>query len=323
MVTPLDVGGLVEGLNGATLSVSYLRRPDVGVELRRAWLEYGVLVMPGLTTMTEDDLVAISGHFGNLGPVGAGREHATLYNGQILRIGNVRDENGQMISVPSSARSGENMLPADGNCQYRPADHLPAWHTDGTFLHVAPAGSAFFARRAPPRGAETCFADMRRAFHALSPEEREYLDGLECVCSLAHHDSKIRLRVPEYPQMSSAERALNPAVRVPLVLTHPATRTRSLYGMNSSTCKIVPKGTPVDLRELEVYELEGVEHGSVSIWRKLLPRVTERKFTMAWKWREGDLVVWDNRSTLHCGTGYLHDRHVREMWRTTILPTAA
>jgi len=302
------------------LSPARLRRSaELGAELRSLWLRAGVLVVRGLEDMTPEDLVVISGHFGPVATdVGAGREHATVQGQPVLRIGNVRDASGRLISVPASSRS--NFLPASGSCQYRPEERLPVWHTDGTFQATPPAGSAFFCRQAPPEGGATCFADAAAAWEALPPEEQHRLEGLECVCSLAHHDAKIHALVPEYPVLTPEERAANPPRRVPVVLEHPVTGRRALYGMNSSTCCVVPRGMPVAPAQMDRYDLEAVEDASVSVLRDLLPRMTAPEFTVVWQWRVGDLVVWDNRRTLHCATGYDQDRYTREMWRTSILP---
>jgi len=107
-------------------------------------------------------------------------------------------------------------------------------------------------------------------------------------------------------------------VRVPVVLVHPLTRRPSLYGVNSSTCTVVPKGEVVSQQRMDTYELEAVEDPSVSVLRDLLPFATSDCFTVKWEWRVGDLVVWDNRCTMHCATGFDAERYTREMWRTTL-----
>merc|ERR1712194_120419 len=208
------------------------------------------------------------------------------------------------------------------SCQYRPEDRLPVWHTDGTFLPTPPAGSAFFCRQAPPEGGATCFADMAGAWESLTPEEQATLEELECVCSLAHHDYKLRLTNKEYPLLTPEERASNPPQRVPVMLRHPITGRKALYGLNSSTCRVVRKGASVDPEDMDLYDLQGVEHESVNIIRNLLPRFTTPQFTVCWQWQEGDVLVWNNRSTLHCATGYDQQRYQREMWRTSIMPGA-
>jgi len=104
-----------------------------------------------------------------------------------------------------------------------------------------------------------------------------------------------------------------------MVLRHPLTGRRALYGMNSSTCEVLPRGAAVAQERMDRYELEALEDPSVQReWRSLLPFVTADRFTVTWQWAAGDLVVWDNRCTLHCATGFDGARHAREMWRTTL-----
>merc|ERR1712232_445339 len=104
-----------------------------------------------------------------------------------------------------------------------------------------------------------------------------------------------------------------------MVLQHPLTKRFSLYGMNASTCQILPKGTPVSQERMDAYELDALEDESVQReWRSLLPRVTSSSYSVVWKWQPGDLVIWDNRCTIHCATGFEDQKYVREMWRTTL-----
>ncbi|CAE8639073.1 unnamed protein product [Polarella glacialis] len=108
-------------------------------------------------------------------------------------------------------------------------------------------------------------------------------------------------------------------MRVPMVLKHPITGHLALYGMNSSTCAVLPKGTPISEDVMDGFELEAKEDPSVAReWRSLLPLVTSERFTVKWTWQPGDLVVWDNRCTMHCATGFDLQNHAREMWRTTL-----
>ena len=77
---------------------------------------------------------------------------------------------------------------------------------------------------------------------------------------------------------------------------------------------------------MDICELEGIEDKSVLIIRDLLPRMTGPEYTVRWRWQAGDVVVWDNRCTIHAATGYDNQRHDREMWRLTLLeknPTKA
>ena len=81
----------------------------------------------------------------------------------------------------------------------------------------------------------------------------------------------------------------------------------------------MPEGQEIKTEDLNLWDLEGVEDDSVMIWRAMLPFVTGPEFTVKWEWQPGDIVVWDNRSTIHSGTGFDADQHTREMWRITLL----
>mmetsp|Transcript_50576 Transcript_50576/g.149218 ORF Transcript_50576/g.149218 Transcript_50576/m.149218 type:complete len:159 (+) Transcript_50576:1000-1476(+) len=143
---------------------------------------------------------------------------------------------------------------------------------------------------------------------------------------MTHHDAKIASYSPDYPvAFDDVTRAANPPRRVPLVLQHPVTRRRALYGMNSSTCAVLPAATPTsdrfDRAAIDAFELRGVEDASVStVWREsLLPFATSAPFTLAVRWRAGDVALWDNRATIHAATGFDAANCTREMWRTTIV----
>lgn len=290
-----------------------------GQTLRRLWLEHGLLVIRGLGDMTAQELATISGHFGPLEQeLATGRQHARVDGLPVMRLGNVTAPDGSAICTASG--DVFDSLPADGNPQYRRETRRPLWHTDATFREFPPAGSALFCRRAPQEGGATCFADMQAAFASLPLDEQQWLEGKECICSLSHHDFKVRARQPNHPAPTPALRASNPPRRVPMVLEHPCTGKKALYGMNASTCCIVSKGESVGNDRLDQLELSVEEDKSMGIWHKLLERVTSPEFAFVWRWDVGDLVVWDNRSTIHSATGFDHEKYIREMWRTTILP---
>ena len=74
---------------------------------------------------------------------------------------------------------------------------------------------------------------------------------MDCICSLAHHDAKLRKRNPDYPMLTAAERRRNPPRRVPLSLKHPETGKRAIYGINSSTCFVIAQNQVPGLRGWE------------------------------------------------------------------------
>ncbi len=296
-----------------------LADPDFQAKALELWAQHGGLLAvrgAALADLSPDQLLGWSEVFGAVEHrMQAARDGKTVAGYPILRIGNIRNDKGE----PIAQHANVPQLTSDEDIRYNPDTRRPVWHTDSTFREDPPIGSVFHCRTAPREGAETLFADMRRAYATLPDDEREKLGRLEAICSLAHHDKKINSYSPEYPILTPEERAANPPQRVPIVLAHPVTGTPALYGLNSSTCAIVPIGAKIDPDDLDLWDLEGQEDKSVMIWRDLLPRVTGPEFTVKWQWRPGDIVVWDNRSTIHSGTGFDDQRHLREMWRLTLL----
>ncbi|CAJ1396832.1 unnamed protein product [Effrenium voratum] len=316
-ISPLKgrFGALVE----SDLSVERILDGELGPELVKAWQDFGgLLVMRGLTTMTAAKLAEISALFGEVENEIDDSKKSFAVDGdlRVMRIGNTRDP---VTKEATALNAIDPMLPPGGSPQYRPADRKPAWHTDSVYRKDAPIGSLLYCKQTPPAGGATCFADAVAAFEALSPEKQKHVAGLECLCSQAHHDAKINKSSPDFPTLTPEQRLASPPQRVRMALRHPLTGKVALYGMNGGTCRVLPQGAPVTAEELDSYELDAVEHASVQEeWRCLLPFVTDERFTVKWEWRIGDLVLWDNRCTLHCATGFDRERYQREMWRTTL-----
>ncbi len=269
-----------------------------------------------LVDLQPEELVAWSEVFGAIEratPVA--REKKMVSGFPILRIGNIKDEGGNLVAQLAQVPE----LSSDADMQYNPEIRRPVWHTDSTFKQNPPIGSVFHCKQAPEKGGETLFSDMHSAFEKLDSETKAKLEPLEAVCSVAHHDKKISLYSPDYPVLTPEQRAANPPNRVPIVLKHPVSGKPALYGMNSSTCAILPKDEEISQELLDHCDLEGIEDSSVMILRDLLPYMTGPDFTVKWSWQPGDVVVWDNRSTIHAATGYDYARYSREMWRLTLV----
>ena len=307
-------GACVEDCSVATLLAS-------GAQLRSAWLAHGgLLVVRGLSSLSSTEMHAVSALFGDVEDELDESKRAFQVDGRpsVMRIGNVRDAaTGELIATHTISAP----LPPDGSPQYREDTRLPVWHTDSTYRQRPPIGSVLYCKAAPPSGAATCFSDAAGAFDALDSDVQERLRTLECVCSLSHHDAKVKARgSPESITLTAAQRRSNPPQRVPCVLRHPLTGRESLYGMNSGTFAVLPRGTPLSDAELDRCELDAHEMPSVQReLRALLPFATQPRFVVKWQWAVGDLVVWDNRCTMHCATGFAWREHTREMWRTTIV----
>ncbi|CAK9068660.1 Alpha-ketoglutarate-dependent taurine dioxygenase (2-aminoethanesulfonate dioxygenase) (Sulfate starvation-induced protein 3) (SSI3) [Durusdinium trenchii] len=316
-VKPLnaDFGALVTSELSAE---RLLGNPHYAQQLFHAWQEHGGLLVMRNLDLTPQQMVAISAFFGEVEDELDESKQMFAVGGEsrVMRIGNTRDPSSGEITALNAS---DPPLPPGGSPQYRPADRKPAWHTDSVYRKDPPIGSLLYCKQTPPEGGATCFANAAAAYEALDAEKKERLRTLECLCSQAHHDAKINRSSPDFPVLTPAQRAASPAQRVAMVLQHPLNQRLALYGMNGGTCKVLPREAKITAEELERFELEAVEHQSVEEeWRSLLPFVTSPKFTVKWEWQVGDLVLWDNRCTLHCATGFDRDRYVREMWRTTL-----
>lgn len=310
-------GLMIEGVTRRDLGAPEFQQKAIDLWTRHG----GLLAVRGddLVDLAPVELVAWSNVFGEVDRAGlAAREDKMVKGFPILKIGNIKHSSGK----PAAQLATVPQLQSDADIRYNPETRRPVWHTDSTFLQRPPIGSVFHCKQAPAAGGETLFADTKTAFERLDDATKAKLKPLEAVCSLAHHDKKISLYSAGYPVLTPEQRAANPPNRVPLVLEHPVSGAPALYGLNSSTCAILPKDQDIPADILDTADLEGVEHESVQILRGLLPYITGPDFTVKWSWRPGDVVTWDNRCTLHAATGYDYEKHSREMWRLTLLDRA-
>lgn len=313
-----DFGVVVDGVTRRDLATA-----EFTDQLEDLWVRHrGLLALRGddLVEVTPTELMALAEVFGDIdNGQSTARSDFMVADTPILRIGNRRDEAGNLVTSFAKVPA----LRTDDDIRYDPATRRPVWHTDSTFRQEPPIGSVFHCKLAPGSGGETLFADTRGGLASLDEATRDRLRGYEAVCSFAHHDKKISLYSPGYPTLTPQERAANPPNRVPIVLEHPTSGEPALYGLNSSTCAVVAKGTPIPAERMDAYDLDGIEDDSVLILRDLLPHLTDPEFTVAWRWRPGDIVIWDNRCTMHAATGYDDEREQREMWRLTLLERRA
>jgi alpha-ketoglutarate-dependent 2,4-dichlorophenoxyacetate dioxygenase len=168
------------------------------------------------------------------------------------------------------------------------------WHTDGSFRRVPAALSMLYAHRVPAEGGETEFADMRAAYDALSDKTKTEIDGLVAMHDIAYSRAQIG-----FTELLFGERDVLPAVPQRVVRRHPGSGCRTLY-LASHASQIV--GMPVPEGRL--------------LLRDLIEFATERRFVYRHAWREGDLVIWDNRCTMHRGRPF-DENETRDLRRAT------
>ncbi len=177
------------------------------------------------------------------------------------------------------------------------------WHSDSSFKATPAKYSILHALSVPSKGGNTEFAYMVAAYDTLDADTRAAVAGLVC-----EHSQIFSRQQLGFTDFTEEERARFAPVRQCLVRTHPVTGRQSLY-LSSHAGGIV--GWPVP--EARAFLRDLVEHG------------TQRQFVYAHQWRVGDLVMWDNRQTMHRARPFpAHEP--RDMRRTTLMgdgPTVA
>jgi alpha-ketoglutarate-dependent 2,4-dichlorophenoxyacetate dioxygenase len=174
------------------------------------------------------------------------------------------------------------------------------WHTDSSFKRLPARASLLYARSIPPLGGHTEFADERAAYDALPEGMKRRLDSLVAEHSI--FNSRARLGFTEF---SDEERQAMPPVPQVLVRTIPESGRKSLY-LASHAGRIL--GMPE-------------QDGRILI-DELVAHATQRQFVYTHRWRVHDLVIWDNRCTMHRGTDFDDLRWKRDMQRATVCDVA-
>ena len=168
------------------------------------------------------------------------------------------------------------------------------WHSDSSFQKPAARYSLLLAVRVPSWGGETEFCDLRAAYDELDPRLRSTVENLEAEHYSLH--SRIMLGDDEY---SEEARSVFPPVIWPIVRTHPGSLRKLLY-IGAHARAVVG----MSVAEGRVLLMDLLEHA------------TQPRFVYRHSWRPGDLVMWDNRATLHRGRRW-DMNEARELRRTT------
>ncbi|HKU99521.1 MAG TPA: TauD/TfdA family dioxygenase [Vineibacter sp.] len=177
------------------------------------------------------------------------------------------------------------------------------WHSDSSFRAIPAKYSLLSGRAVPSSGGNTEFADMRAAYDALDSATKAEIEDLICEHSLIYSRGQLG-----FGEFTEEERITFKPVRQSLVRTHPVTGRKSLF-LASHAGTIV--GWPMP--EARAFLRDLIEHA------------TQREFVHAHQWRQYDLVMWDNRQTMHRARRYNETGEVRDMRRTTVAgeaPTA-
>jgi alpha-ketoglutarate-dependent 2,4-dichlorophenoxyacetate dioxygenase len=182
---------------------------------------------------------------------------------------------------------------------FRRGDRL--WHCDMSFHPNRGVYSLLSAHEIPPVGGDTEFTDLRAAYDALPASTKRAIDDLVAVHSIWHSRA-----AAGFPEPTEEELASRPPTRHRLVQTHPGSGRKTLY-LASHASHI--EGWP--------------EEEGRALLKELKEFATAARFMYRHVWRLGDLVIWDNRCTMHRGTPYEDTSYRRDMRRATTREMAA
>jgi taurine dioxygenase len=247
-------------------------------QIERAWHRYSALLFRG-QRLTDDDLLSFSRRFGELDPP-PNQEHGRQSPPgypDVYVVSNVLDEKGQPIGA-----LGVGEL---------------VWHTDMSYLEVPPDASMLYALEVPPEGGNTWLCGMQAAWASLPEELKARVKGRRIKHDGTYNSGGfLRQGVTPTDDPHTAPGAWHPAVCM-----HPATGVPSLY-----------------LGRRRNSYIEGLSpQESETLLDQLWSHIANPQFAYEHRWRVGDLLLWDNRSTMH-RRGPFEERSRRVMHRTQI-----
>ena len=247
--------------------------------IMQAWYERGLLLFRD-QRLDPDAHVAFTRQFGEF-EIHIRSEYLLPDYPEILVVGNPR-ENGRLVG---------HYIPGDGD-----------WHSDLSYCRIPSMASLMYAVKTTPEGGETEFAAATAAYAALPAATKLLIEGLRAVHDYPWFDDKLCAKEPGRKPLSEEKRGLIPPVSHPIARTHPVTHRKSIY--------VCP-----DL----IRSVEGMPGAKGrALCTELGAHTTQTRFTYSHRWREGDLIVWDNRCLMHRARAFDDQRYVRVMHRTTV-----
>ena len=278
----LTVRPLSPALGAEVTGLDLRQPPDPATlrALRAAWIEHLVLVLPG-QAITDDQQIAFARGFGDL-EVHHQRIIRSARAPEIFRVANV-DEDGSLMPADHPSVAQVNLA--------------RRWHTDSSFRRVPCMGSILRGVEVTDSGGETCFTNMYPAYEALPGRLKQAVAGRRALHDFEH----LHTLAPLKP-LTDGERAAMPPVWQPLVRRHPGSGRLSLY-----------------ISPIYNDEVEGMPQAEA---RELIAELTafagRDAFVYRHRWRQDDIVMWDNRCTMHRVEPYDPGKR-RVMHRTTIV----
>jgi alpha-ketoglutarate-dependent taurine dioxygenase len=267
---------------GATLNHDLSDRgsPDLAAALTDALHRHRLLVFPD-QHLNHADLLGASRLFGKV-DTNVDRRYAVGGFPGITVVSNIAD-NGTHVGI------------YDG-------DHEEEWHADNSFKTKLTTATLLYSVITPEQGGETRFADATRAYAALPRDLKGQIDSLKAVHSIQHLGNQQAEAADGRSSTAAGTFADLAEVEHPLAPVHPVTGARSLL-LGSMVVKGLVGLAPKESNQL---------------LDRLLALATSTSYVYSHRWRQGDLVVWDNHAVLHTASPCDSSRHPRLLFRTAV-----
>jgi taurine dioxygenase len=247
------------GAEVSGVDVSMPIAADTFAAIRKAWLDNLVLRFRG-QKLTDPQMLEFSQLFGELDPPGP-----NPYGKPFL------PQHPEM-NVISNVKEGGTPIGGLG-------DGEAIWHSDMTYTDTLPSAALLYALELPAEGGDTYWANMYQAYEALPAETKKRIEGLKAIHDATYNSAGDKRK--GYDDVTDPRRA--PGARHGLVRTHPETGRKCLFLGRRRNSYIVG------------LELDGSEALLDALWA----HATQPRFVFRQQWKIGDLMIWDNRCTLH------------------------
>ncbi len=254
--------------------------------IRAAFTKYAVLVFPDQAFDDESHL-DFARHFGPLetSVFKLRADHKLRLHENLADVGNL-DAEDRILKTSDRVRL------------YQLGNRL--WHTDSSFKRVPAYCSLLHGRAIPPIGGHTEFADMRAAYDTLPEATKRRITGLVAEHSLM--TSRARLGFADFDE--NERKAFEPVPQVLVRRLQDSGRMSLYLASHAGAIRGMPKA-----------EAE-------ALLKELIAHATQRQFVYIHRWRVNDLVMWDDRCTMHRGTDFDDQRWRRDMRRATVSDVA-
>ena len=283
--TRLQVRPLSPALGAEVRGVDMGKPVDAATfaELHEAWMQHLVIVLPR-QHITDEQHVAFTRSFGA----------PEIFHQKIIKSKNLRE----IFRVSN----------VDDDGQLMPPDHPTVtqlslaqfWHTDSSYLQTPCTGALLHGVEVSRSGGETEFTNMYLVYEALPESLRRQVEGRKARHNFEHMHTLKALR-----PMTAEERAAVPPVWQPMVRIHPVTKRKSLY-----------------ISPIYNDEVEGMSAAAgKALVNELAEFAGQRRFVYRHRWETDDVLIWDNRCTMHQVTAF-DPRERRVMHRTTVVGDA-